>query len=205
MNSLLIHGVYDAKTLGTLKDKGIKEISFDLRGRSPNLIPFSQLQELLKTVALQDIFLTFGTDKKETIKSFLNLLNGNFKLIFRDNQSADFYQSIGAPFFWMYSPEGDWKSILSVSNCLGVILPLKYELEYKKIPAMWSLIEEKNLDVYLHAETFEQTILIKNAGDVKLSIDLTTEVETSYRTVDQNKLAGFKIWSRFNENSSLQR
>jgi hypothetical protein len=205
MNSLLVHGVYDAKTLGTLKDKGIKEISFDLRGRSANLIAFSELQNLLKSLSIQEVFLTFGDDKKETIKSFLNLLNGNFKLIFRDNQIAEFYQGLGSPFYWMYSPTGDWQSILKTPNCLGVFIPLKYEQEYKKLSAMWTLIEEKNLDVYLHADTFEQTVFIKNAGDVKLSIDLSSEMETSYRTVDQNKLSQQKIWSRLNENSPLQR
>lgn len=205
MNSLLIHGVYDAKTLGTLKDKGIKEISFDLRGRSPNLITWSCLQDILKTLTTQEVFLTFGDDKKETIKSFLNLLNGDFKLIFRDNQEAEFYQSIGSKFYWMYSPSGDWKNILSSSNCLGILLPLKFEREYKNLPAMWTLMEEKNLDVYLHAETFEETIFIKNASDVKLSIDLSAEVESSYRMVDQNKLSRLRIWSHRDENSAGKR
>lgn len=205
MERLLIHGVYDSKTLGTLKDKGIKDISFDLRGRSPNLVTFNDLQNILKTIATQDVFLTFGDDKKETIKSYLNLLNGNFKLIFRDNQTAEFYQEIGAPFYWMFSPEGDWRNILSVSQCKGILLPLKFNHEYQKLPQLWSLIEENNLDVYLHADSFEETIFIKNAGDVKLSVDLSAEVESSYRLVDQNKLSGLRIWSRRNENSSFQR
>ena len=199
MNSLLIHGVYDSRTLMTLKGKGIKEFSFDLRGKSFNLIPFKDLQKLLKELSTEKVFLTFENDKQTTIDSILNLLESEpfkFYLIFRDHQSGSFYQEITSPYYWMFHPEGDWKMILSFEQCKGILLPLKFQKEYLNIPELWNLIEKKNLDVYLHAETFEETLFITHSQDINLSIDLSTEVEQSYRNVDQDKLSNMKIWSR---------
>lgn len=208
MNSLLIHGCYDSKTLDTLKDLGIKEFSFDLRGRSLNLVPFHELTLLLKKLSTEQIFLTFENDRKETILSFLNMLKNvpfNFSLIFRDHQSPAFYSEIGQSFYWMFHPEGDWKSILSLNNAQGVILPVKFQNFYQKLPELWELIEERNLDVYLHADNFEQTLFMNLSQEIKLSLDLTSEVEQSYRAVDQEKLKNMKIWRKLNESSTGQR
>lgn len=207
MNSLLIHGVYDSQTLMTLKDKGITAFAFDLRGKSHNLIPFKELKNLLQKLTTEKVFLTFENDRKETINSFLDLLSKEsfqFFLIFRDHQAPSYYAELHSPFYWMYDPEGDWKSILSLENCKGVLLPLKYQLEYKNTPALWELIEEREMDVYLHAETFEETLFISQLEDIHLSIDLSSEVENSYRQVDQEKLRNLKIWRRLNENPALK-
>ncbi len=207
MNSLLIHGCYDSKTLDTLKNLGTKEIAFDLRGRSANLVPFKDLQKLLKLTTLERVFLTFENDRKETILSFLNLLKNEatqFNLIFRDHLAAEFYQEIALPFFWMFNPEGDWKGILSLPNVKGVILPLKWQNAYQSLPQFWELIDRKHLEVYLHAENCEEALSLNLQHDIKLSIDLTSEVESSYRSVDQEKLKKMKIWRRLNENITRQ-
>ena len=199
MNSLLIHGVYDSQTFMTLKDKGIREFSFDLRGRSLNLITFSELQKILKSLSTEKVFLTFENDKKETIDSYLNLLKNSavtISLIFRDHLDVSYYKLIDQSFYWMFHPEGDWKGILSLKNCKGILLPLKFQSEYQNNPELWHLIETKELDVYLHAETFEETIFITNSQDINLSVDLSSEVEQSYRKVDQTKLTNLKIWRR---------
>lgn len=207
MKSLLIHGCYDSTTLDTLTGKGIKEFSFDLRGRSSNLIPFRDLQMLLKKVPLARIFLTFENDRKETILSFLNLLSDlpiTFTLIFRDAREAAFYEDLKKPFFWMFNPEANWKEILEVKNIQGILLPLKYQLHYQRLPELWETLERKHLDVYLHAETFEETAFIKADDEMKLSIDLGQEVEESFRKINQNKLDQMKIWRTFNENPAGQ-
>ncbi len=208
MSSPLIHGCYDSKTLETLKDFGVKELSFDLRGRSSNLITFKDLSLLLSNLQTEKLFLTFENDRKETILSFLNLLGSRpfkFVLIFRDNLPASFYQEIGQPFYWMYRPDGDWKSILSLTNCQGVLLPLKFQANYQRSPDLWETIEKNNLTVYLHAENFEQTAFMKLSHEIKLSLDLSPEVEASFRRVDQDKLKQMKLWRTLNENSAGQR
>ena len=207
MNGLLIHGCYDLKTLETLKDNHIKKFSFDLRPRSQNLITFRDISKLLSKLSTEQIFLTFANDQKETIHSYLGLLRNepfNFTLIFRDNQTADFYQSVNLPFYWMFDPDGDWKSILNLPNAKGVLLPLKYRSLYQGLPDLWNLIEIQNLDVFLHAETFEETLFLNLGQEIKVSIDLSPEVEASYRSIDQEKLKKMKIWRRFNENPARQ-
>jgi hypothetical protein len=207
MNSLLIHGIYDPETLKFLKDSGIKELSFDLRAKSSNLVPFRDLQTLLKMITSEKVFLTFEDDKKETILSFLNLLQSEplkFYLIYRDSRPASFYKDVGEPFYWMFTPDSNWKEILTLKNCRGVLLPMKFQNEYIKMPELWALIESGNMDVYLHAESFEETQFLTAVQDIKLSIDLTNEVEKKYRTVDQEKLKKMKIWRKLNENSAGQ-
>lgn len=208
MNSLLIHGCYDSQTLDTLKDLGIKEFSFDMRGRSPNLIPFKVLTDILKKLSTEQVFLTFENDRKETVLSFMNLLKNepfSFFLIFRDVQISSYYEELKLPFYWMFRPDADWQSILDLENCRGVILPVKYQLQYQRLPEIWNLIDEKFLDVYLHAESFEETLFMNLGQEIKLSLDLTSEVEKSYRSIDLDKLKKMKIWRRLNESSAGQR
>lgn len=207
MNSLIIHGCYDATTLKTLIDFGIKDFAFDLRGRSQNLIPFKDLNELLKFIKNDRAFLTFENDRIETIHSFLNLLSQHsmkFVLIFRDQQEAVFYSQVHAPFLWMFHPAGDWRSILKLENLKGIILPLKWQDQYQKLPDLWKLIDARNLDVYLHAENFEESLSLDLAEDLKFSLDLSPEIESGFRQVDQSKLRGMKIWRKLNENSARE-
>lgn len=207
MNSLLIHGCFDLKTLETLKELDIKKLSFDLRPRSLNLVTFRDFSKLLGKLSTEQVFVTFQDDKKETVHSYLSLLRNEpftFTLIFRDSQPASFYKEINYPFYWMFNPEGDWQTILKLPNAKGVLLPLQWQGLYQKLPELWDLIDEERLDVYLHADNFEQTLFLNLGREIKVSVDLTNEVESSYRMVDQEKLKRMKIWRRFNESSARQ-
>jgi hypothetical protein len=207
MNTLLIHGCYDSKTLKTLKDSGTREFAFDLRARSSQLIPYKDLKNLLKEITGERIFLSFQNDRHETVNSYLNLLKDEpFKFIplFRDSQNAEFYKSISAPFFWMFNPEGDWNSILKLSQIRGILLPVKWQMIYQNLPSFWSLIDEKRLEVYLHVDNFEETAGLSMEDGVKLSIDLTSELEIEFRKIDQEKLKNMKIWRKIDENSAGQ-
>lgn len=203
MNNLLIHGCYDSQTLDTLKNFGVKEFSFDLRGRSSNLVTFRDLIVLLGNLTSEKVYLTFENDRKETILSYLNILKDKpftFELIFRDCQDSSYYQEIGKAFHWMYHPDGDWRSILGLSNCKGILLPLKFQSSYQRLPELWSYLDNKSLDVYLHAENYEQTAFMNLRGEARLSIDLCNEIEQSFRTVDQEKLKNMRFWRSFHEN-----
>ncbi len=207
MKHLLVHGVYDRDTLQTLRDKGIRAVAFDLRGRSANLIPYRQLQDLSKHLGTEEVYLTFGGDKRETVLSFLNLLQAELPvagLIFRDAQAVSFYRDLGHAFYWMLDLEADWRGILSLESARGVLLPIRYQANYQRLPELWRLIEERQLDVYLHAESFEQSLFINVHGDLKLSVDLTGEVEGSYRSVDQDRLKTMKLWRTVHANPAGQ-
>ncbi len=205
MNGLLLNGVYDVTTFDNLKARNVKEFAFDLRGRSPNLITFRELEVILPKLGDARAFLVFENDRRETILSFMNLLSGkniDFTLLFRDSLEASFYADLKQPFYWMFNPSADWMKILEAPLAKGILLPLKYHTQYKNFPELWNLLDERNLDVYLHAETFEETVFMKLEGDIKLSLDLTSEIEKGFRQVDQEKLMNMKFWRKINEAST---
>jgi hypothetical protein len=206
MNGPLLNGVYDVTTFENLKALQVRQFAFDLRGRSPNLITFRDLEVLISRLEGARAFLTFQNDRRETILSFINLLSNrsvDFTLIFRDKMEPSFYRSLNLPFYWMFNPEGDWKNILEIPQIRGILLPLKFQTAYQKFPELWDLLDRHNLDVYLHAESFEETLFMKFTQGMKLSLDLTSEVETGFRRVDQEKLKAMKVWGRLHEASSL--
>ena len=202
MNSLIVHGCYDSQTLRTLIDIGIKEFAFDLRGRSPNLIPFKDLNSLVGLLPSKRVFLTCENDRRETILSFLNLLKVHpvdFTLIFRDQQEASYYHGLGTPFLWMFHPTSDWRAILSVPELKGVLLPVKWQSHYQNLPELWRIIDGKNLEVFLHADNFDEASELKLQDELNFSLDLGPEIESSYRNVDQAKLKNMKVWRKINE------
>lgn len=207
MKGLLVHGCYDPATLSTLSDLGVESLGLDLRARSSNLIPFRTLRELLPQISSREIVLIFGDDSRDTIFSFLDLLKDTgktFLLEFRDKRPAEFYESIGKTFLWYFSPDADWMKILSVKNCGGVILPLKHQELYHHLPHLWTLIEEKNLRLWLHAENFSEAEFFEGKKNIQPSIDLSGDVQRAYRSVDQAQLKNMKLWRKLNESAAGQ-
>ena len=56
--------------------------------------------------------------------------------------------------------------------------------------------------MYLHAENFEESLDLDLDEDLKFSLDLSPEIESGFRQVDQSKLKGMKIWRKLNESSA---
>jgi hypothetical protein len=202
----LIHGCYNKTTLTTLRSLGFDYFGYDLRALSPNLIPFNELKNLLQEFRPDEVVLTFENERESTVLSFLDLLKDLGARIlpeFRDNREVSWYHILDRPFLWMFHPDGDWRNILQLSQLRGVLLPLTWRKFYENENFLWRLIEERNLQVYLHADTFAQAGLLDQFTDLNLSLDLTREVETSYRNVDQDLLARMQLWRKLNENPSL--
>lgn len=197
MNSPLVHGVYDTRTLTILKEFGIKEFAFDLRGRSANLISFSELKKILEVLPTEKVYVSFENDRKETILSFLDLLRPHaVTLLFRDQRPSSFYAEVNRPFAWMLHPEGDWRGILQSPKLKTLFLPLRYQDFYQRTQEFWRVIEERNIETYLHASTFSEMNLLKTDPETRLSVDLTAEVEESYRKVSPQKLHSLPLWRR---------
>jgi hypothetical protein len=187
----MVHGCYDSDTLRTLQEIGVRQFGFDLRGRSPNLIPFHQLQILLKSLSQDKVHLIFENDLPSTIFSFLNLLKDSpvpLVLEFRDRNTAAFYDSFNTPFSWLVNPEGEWENILMTKNLEGLLLPLTHQKFYQRNEKFWDIIERRHLSVHLHANTLQDTTALSKERDVLISLDLSREFETGFRRVDQNKL-----------------
>lgn len=207
MKSLLIHGCYDQPTFQTLNALGVSNFAFDLRARSPNLIPIHQLKTILPHLISEQVILMFENDLPTTVASVLDLLKDQpFKLMleFRDNMPSSYYRSINHSFLWMFQPESDWQDILLLPKLEGILLPLKYKDEYHRLGELWALIEKRHLKIYLHADNFSEVNLLSSYKDVEVSLDLTSEVESGFRQVDQDKLRKIKFWRKLNENSAGQ-
>lgn len=205
---LLIHGIYDANTLDTLLSKSVSRLGFDLRARSFNLIPFATLKEFIRELKGAPFHLIFENEKEATILSFLDLLK-EFKhqmiLEFRDQLPANFYHHLNHPFFWTFHPSADWQSILEVENLKGVLLPTQWRSLYQTLPLLWDTIEKRQLVTYLHLNQLKELESVPLDSTLKLSIDLTSEVESGYRRVDQEKLKSLKLWRSHHENIAGQR
>ncbi|MFL5784552.1 MAG: hypothetical protein ACJ76H_08095 [Bacteriovoracaceae bacterium] len=203
MKGLLVHGCYDHQTFRTLESLGVGNFAFDLRARSTNLITFQMLKDILPLVRSEEVILVFENDTTETVLSYLDLLKQTgkkFLLEFRDQRDVHYYEKIGRPFLWCFSPEGDWQKILTAKNCAGVILPVKYQSLYHDLPHLWTLIENRGLSIWLHAENFSEAAFFDDKEGIQASLDLTSVA----RTVDQITLRTMKFWRKINESASGQ-
>lgn len=194
---LLIHGVFDAQTLKTLQALGVPRIGFDLRGKSLNLIPFHVLKSLIPQFKMGQCYLTFENDRASTIRSFLDLLGDDknkFELEFRDQQSAEYYASIDHAFSWFFHPEGDWQSIIQLPQLKTVVLPVKHQSYYENLHSFWHTIQERNLQVILHVDSFSDLELYVREKNLTLSVDLSKDMEIGFRQIDQSRLMNLSIW-----------
>lgn len=206
MTPVLVHGCFDLQTLETLKGLGVRAFAFDLRPESLNLVTIRDLKKCLKILSTEEVFLTVGNESQATIDSVLDLLKETalkFTLLFRGDMKANNFVAIERSFFWMFNPDAEWKKILRSPRAKGVFLPLKFQQEYHRLPELWSIIEEYNLEVFLHAESFQEGLFLNLKQGMNLSIDLSKEVEKTYRNIDQTLLRSMKIWSRLNEHTDL--
>ena len=206
MKLLLVNGIYDDITLKTLNHLGVDVYGFDLRARSSNLIPYSRLNACLEQIKDSRVILNFENDLSATVLSFLNLLQPHkreFDLLFRDHQPANYYEDLNKPFHWMFHPEGDWYSILQLRNLKGLFLPLKWQMHYQNIPKLWEMIENRKLEIFIHADSFSEIGKMSTLDQVTLSVDLGFEVENSYRSIDQERLKKMRIWKGKNESIAL--
>lgn len=197
MKSLLVHGCYDAQTLQTLEELGVRHFGFDLRPRSPNLVTFGELKKALKGRAIERSILIFENEKLPTVAGALDLLRDTgvrFELEFRDSQSAQYYALTNLPFYWVWRVEGDWRNILELPNLRGLILPLQSR-ESLMDREFWDLVDENEIEVFIHPESLERAQGLAADPELSLSVDLSSEVESAYRSVDQNKLRNFKLWT----------
>ena len=185
MGTLVLNGIYDLDLLRTLKTPTMKW-GADLRGKSSQLVTFKDL----KTVAHElqeenEMMLILEDESPETVFSFIDLIKKeNFKvpwlLQFRDIRPASFYQQFQFPFSWRFNPEGDWREIISLPHLQNILLPVEFADHLTE--DFWAVVDQRNLQIYLHFNHFEEFFRFKNLNkDLSLSIDLTSEVELSYR------------------------
>ena len=66
------------------------------------------------------------------------------------------------------------------------------------------MIEEREVPIWLHAENFLEAEFFESKKNIQPSLDLTAEIQVSYRSVDQTRLSTMKLWRKLNESSAGQ-
>lgn len=199
MKNLLFQGIYDKKTFLHLKNLGIRYFSFDLRPESPNLMTFSEAKNILSLATTEHFYLVFSKENSNTIRSYKDVLNYNpqkLTTIIRDQFQLSELNLLD-DFYWMFHPVSNWRDILFLPQLKGVFLPLDFQDFYNLESDIWRIIDARGLDIYLHSHNAEQSLALEFNQNLKLSIDLSREVESGYREVDHKKLDQLKIWSAF--------
>lgn len=205
MKSLLVHGCYDQQTFQTLNSLGVRQFGFDLRPRSSQLIRMEDLKLILNGLITEEVVLIFENDLPATIFSVLDLLKEfphKFILEFRDALGSEIYRQIDHDFYWVFQPDVDWKSILSLPRAKGVLLPTGLQEHYQR-SELWRFFDEKNLRIILQTKGLEEASVLALTPGVELGVDLDAEWESEYRKVDQERLRKNKLWSYLNEGSAL--
>ncbi|GEM_PF-1690606 len=189
MGSLILNGVYDLNLLNASRAPDVKW-GADFRGRSPQFITFAQFKQIAHTLFETDkIMVIFEEETYQTVISFIDLikkenLRAQWCLQFRDKQTAAYYQSFQFPFSWVFKPNSDWREILSLEKLESLILPVEFSEYYTD--DFWEVVDRRGLEVYLHFHNFQEFFKFKNINSgVSLSVDLTQEIELSYRRPNQ--------------------
>ena len=71
-----------------------------------------------------------------------------------------------------------------------MFLPIQAEDQsfYQKNGIFWDYIERRDLEVYVHAVSFTEALTLQKDTEANVSVDLTKEMEKSFRIVDQDRL-----------------
>lgn len=196
MKNLFIHGCFDLTTLRLLKNYGVENFAFDLRGRSSQLITIDSLHACLRELGESEVELIFENDSHQTVESYLDLLKMypiNFYPQFRCYQSVEYYAKIDRPWTWVFHPEGNWKEILNLPYLKKLILPLKWRRLYQTLPELWTLVDYRNIEVILQVSTFEEIFSMAHTENLLVGLDLDNSVQKSYRVIDFDKLKRLQI------------
>ncbi len=65
------------------------------------------------------------------------------------------------------------------------------------------MIENRGLEVFLHADNFAEIGRVVSLDEVSLSVDLSREVEKAYRSVDQERLSKMRILKGIHATTAL--
>jgi hypothetical protein len=104
----------------------------------------------------------------------------SLELQFRDKLTAEFYDQFQLSFQWLFSPEADWQNILKSRHIKAILLPIKFQEFYQGAAQLWQIIHERELEVYLHAESIEELSLISESQGVNISFDFNQEFENGF-------------------------
>jgi hypothetical protein len=204
---LRLDGLYDIRTLKFALEQGVYEFGIDF---VPTSLNFCQLQVLIELINESNdqgkrFFLKFKNDNEWVISKILEDMNKNFPFMhetvypieFWDIRGPEFFDNFEHPYYWGYSPEGNFKKVLEGKNLVGIILD--YEILDEMylsgrinsfIQTFYQLTREKSLDVVLKTKWASQYIpsLFDGLEFDSISVPIDESVEICYRNVNLKKI-----------------
>lgn len=228
-SSLRIHGIYDLRTLAPIKETKVHHWVFDLRPKSLNYIPAYKLEEILQKEGMyaDSVTLHFSFEKDFIIRKVIDDLlkaypqiEGRLFLEFSDNESVQFYESFGLPFFWHYQSLKHTSEILASSKLKGLIFESDFldgilgsEVERNFLMNLFSLnprLVSHPIDFILNVNertSFSRTFF-EFLDFTMITLVLGPEMEVCYRNIDLNllsqKIKSLKLKEKQHAHSALQ-
>jgi len=214
--SIRVDGIYDKRTLETLRGLGVNHIGLDLRPTSFNFIQHHVFFDLLPDIqrmGFSKIFLIFENEADFVIQKFLDdlkvvqccesLLKQEFIFLdFRDLRSGEFYDQFQIPYIWTFDRTGKLAEFKESSLFRGVTVP--YELiessfQQGQIESfcqnMYQILGKKILtekfifDVKMNWNTNVIPSLFERFDFNLLTTQINSQVESCYRNVDIEALS----------------
>ncbi len=212
-SSLRVHGIYDLRTLGPLKETKVHHWVFDLRPKSLNYIPSYKLEEILQKEGMyaDSVTLHFANEKDFIISKVIQdlmkaypQLEGRLFLEFSDQELPTFYESFDLPFFWHYQSVKNTREILASPKLKGLIFESDFldeilgsDVERNFLMNLFSFnptLVSRPIEFILNVSertSFSRTFF-EFLDFTMISLVLGPEMEVCYRNIDLN-LLGQKI------------
>ena len=195
-----IDGVYDIRTLKSLIENQVYDISFDFRPKSFNFLQqykFEEIYQQYKNHSL-NFYLKFSEEQTFVVENIIkDKSSQNVFLEFDDNNSLEYYEQFKMKFFYHYNFSRPISEIIASPLLEGLIIPfglLEQRQEKGNLLQMTSnfltqignkkikLILEGDWDSNLFPSLFE-------LFDFDLySLPVNHKIEVCYRNVDLNAM-----------------
>lgn len=212
MRRLRIDGVYDLRTLETLKEQEIKDFTFDFRPLSFNFLQQYKFMEFVESLSQthslsqSQLFCHFSNESKDVVEKIKNdyleqYPRDNFQLEFSDIQDVEYYKSFETDFIWHYQNIANARDIVKISSLRGLVLDYQFLAELHEQNLLdafynnfYQLIRHKittpGFKIILQADWDSDFFpsLFDFFDFHLLSLPINSKIEVCYRNVDLNKV-----------------
>lgn len=199
-----IQGIYDLKTLELARSFKVEKFAFDLNPRSLYFVTIDDLKIFFKTRRKgEQLSLVFPADQLSILKSYKTLLPEfqSFGIDLNGGVDLRFLEEANLPFTLTLVNHQDMKKYYEHPLCLGVQIRLDAyaEKQLRNLSGYAGKVALVGLE-----KDFEKVSLSSLLKDLPRVLTLSSEIESSYRNINDES---FKLILGRNvdeENSTLQ-
>ncbi|MBL6991635.1 MAG: hypothetical protein ISR65_17755 [Bacteriovoracaceae bacterium] len=217
-----LDGIYDKRTIKSIKEVGVVDYGFDFRPRSFNFLQGHLCQEIVQQTydGLSRYYFHFCNEQHYIIEKIFtdvinvdNNLKDNILLEFSDIRESQFYDQFRIPFFWHYDPSVSLKEIVRSKYLKGIVLQYNFLEESLRDKTLNRFASNFYTQMFAQPKQLELELILQLEWGVsikrdvintldfdKVALPVNSEVEICYRNVNQVRLK-----SEINSISGLQK